>query len=60
MLFIPTKSVACLSTSWLLENFYTAKSCKGNQRDPDALILGQKISAFQDSRGLGVGLITPP
>jgi hypothetical protein len=29
MTFIPTKSFACMSTSWLLGNIYTAKSCKG-------------------------------
>jgi hypothetical protein len=40
MLFIPTKSVACMSTSWLLGNVYTAKSCKGKKRDPEALKLG--------------------
>jgi hypothetical protein len=28
MPFIPTKSVACMSMSWLLGNVYTAKSCK--------------------------------
>jgi hypothetical protein len=37
MPFIPTKSAACMSTSWLLGNVYTAKSCKGKKRDPDAL-----------------------
>jgi hypothetical protein len=40
MPFIPTKSVACMSTTWLLGNVYTAKSCKGKKRDPDALTLG--------------------
>jgi hypothetical protein len=40
MPFIPTKSVACMSTSWLLGNAYKAKSCKGKKRDPDALKLG--------------------
>jgi hypothetical protein len=40
MPFIPTKSVACMSTSWLLGNVYTAKSCKGEKRAPDALELG--------------------
>jgi hypothetical protein len=34
--FIPTKSVAYMSWSWLLGNVYTAKSCKGKRRDPDA------------------------
>jgi hypothetical protein len=34
MSFIPTKSVACMSTSWLLGNVYMAKSCKGKKRDP--------------------------
>jgi hypothetical protein len=37
MPFIPTKSVACMSTSWLLGNVYMAKSCKGKKPDPDAL-----------------------
>jgi hypothetical protein len=69
MPFIPTKSVACMSKSWLLGNIYTAKACTGKKRDPDALKLGlvsegrqpwQKTSALQDSRGLGVGLTTPP
>jgi hypothetical protein len=40
MPFIPTKSVACMSKSWLLGNVYTAKSCKDKKRDPDALKLG--------------------
>jgi hypothetical protein len=40
MLFIPIKSVTYMSTSWLLGNVYTAKSCKGKKRDPDALKLG--------------------
>jgi hypothetical protein len=40
MPFIPTKSVACMSTSWLLGNVYTAKSRKGKKRNPDALKLG--------------------
>jgi hypothetical protein len=40
MPFIPAKSVACMSTSWLLGNVYTAKSCKGKMRDPDPLKLG--------------------
>jgi hypothetical protein len=40
MPLIPTKSVASMSTSWLLGNVYTAKSCKGKTRDPDALKLG--------------------
>jgi len=43
MPFIHTKSVACMSTSWLLGNVYTAKSCKGKKRDPDALKLGLVI-----------------
>jgi hypothetical protein len=69
MPFIPTKSVACMSTSWLLDNVYTAKSCKDTKPDPDALKLGlvgyerlpwQKTLALQDSRGLDVGLTTPP
>jgi hypothetical protein len=37
--FIPTKSVAWMSMSWLLGNVYTAKSCKGKKRDPDGLKL---------------------
>jgi hypothetical protein len=40
MSFIPTKSIACISTSWILGNVYTAKSCMGKKRDPDALKLG--------------------
>jgi hypothetical protein len=40
MPFIPIKFFACMSTSWLLGNVYTAKSCKGKKRDPDALKLG--------------------
>jgi hypothetical protein len=40
MPFISTKSVACMSTSWLLGNVYTAKSCKSKKRDNDALKLG--------------------
>jgi hypothetical protein len=40
MPFIPAKSVACMSTSWLLGNVYMAKSCKGKKQDPDALKLG--------------------
>jgi hypothetical protein len=40
MSFIPTKSVACMSTPWLLGNVYTAKSRKGKKRDPDGLKLG--------------------
>jgi hypothetical protein len=40
MPFIATKSVTCMSTSWLLGNVYTAKLCKGKKRDPDALKLG--------------------
>jgi hypothetical protein len=35
MPLIPTKSVACMSTSWLLGSVYMAKSCKGKKRDPD-------------------------
>jgi hypothetical protein len=31
MPFIPTNSVACVPTSWLLGNVYTAKSCKGKK-----------------------------
>jgi hypothetical protein len=38
MPFIPTKSIACMST--LLGNVYTAKSCKGKKQDPDTLKLG--------------------
>jgi len=37
---IPTKSYTCVSTSWLLGNVYTAKSCKGGKRVPDALKSG--------------------
>jgi hypothetical protein len=40
MPFFPTKSVACISTSWLLGNIYTAKLCKGKKQEPDALKLG--------------------
>jgi hypothetical protein len=40
MPFIPTKSVAFISTSLLLGNVYTAKSLKGKERDPDAFKLG--------------------
>jgi hypothetical protein len=40
MPFIPTKSVACMSMSWLLGKVYTAKSRKGKWRDPNALKLG--------------------
>jgi hypothetical protein len=29
-----------MSTSWLLDNVYTAKSYKDKKRDPDALKLG--------------------
>jgi hypothetical protein len=69
MPFISTKSVACMSTSWLQGKVYTAKSCKGKKRVPDALNLGlvsygrqpwQKTSALQDSRGLGMGLKPHP
>jgi hypothetical protein len=38
--FIATKSAACMSTSWLLGNVYTAKSGKDKKRDPDTLKLG--------------------
>jgi hypothetical protein len=37
---IPTKSYTCMSTSWLLGNADTAKSCKGEKWVPDALKLG--------------------
>jgi hypothetical protein len=40
MPFIPTKAVACMSTSWFLGNVYTAKSRKGKKRAPGALKLG--------------------
>jgi hypothetical protein len=40
MPFITTKSAACMSTSWLLGNVYTTKSCKGKKRDPDPLKFG--------------------
>jgi hypothetical protein len=40
MPFIPTKSIACMSTSWLLGNVYTAKSSKSEKRGLDALKLG--------------------
>jgi hypothetical protein len=69
MPFIPTKSVARMSMSCFLGNVYTAKSCKGKNRDPDALKLGpvsegrqppQKTLALQDSQGLGTGLTTLP
>jgi hypothetical protein len=39
MPFIATKSVACMSTSWLLGNVYTAVM-QGQKRDPDTLKLG--------------------
>jgi hypothetical protein len=39
MLFIPTKFVAGMSTSWLLGNVYMAKSYKDKKPDPDALKL---------------------
>jgi hypothetical protein len=29
-----------MSTSWLLGNVYTPKSCKGKKRDPDVLKIG--------------------
>jgi hypothetical protein len=37
---IPTKSDACTSMLWLLDNVFTAKSCKGEKRVPDAFKLG--------------------
>jgi hypothetical protein len=37
---IPAKSHTFMSTSSLLDNVYTAKSCKGGKRVPDALKLG--------------------
>jgi len=37
---IPTKSYTCMSASWLLGNIYTAKSCMGEKRVPDASKLG--------------------
>jgi len=37
---IPTKSYTCMSTLWLLGNVYTAKSCKGEKRVPEASKLG--------------------
>ena len=37
---IPTKFYTCMSTSWPLGNVYTAKSCKGEKRVPDALKSG--------------------
>jgi hypothetical protein len=40
MPFIPTKSVACISTSWLLGNVYTTKSCKGKENEVNAIKLG--------------------
>jgi hypothetical protein len=40
MPFIPTKSVACMSTSWLLGNVYMTKPCKGEKQDPDTLKFG--------------------
>jgi hypothetical protein len=66
---MPTKSDACTSTSWLLGDIFTAKSCKGEKRVPDAFKLGptswgrqpwQKTLVLQNSLGLGVGLTTPP
>jgi hypothetical protein len=41
MPFTPTKSFAFMSTSLLLGNVYTAKSCEGKKRDPGALKLRQ-------------------
>jgi hypothetical protein len=40
MTFIPTKSIVCMSKSWLLGNVYTAKICEGKKRDLDAFKLG--------------------
>jgi hypothetical protein len=68
MPFIPTESVACMSTSWLLGDIYTANSCRGKKRDLDALKFGLlswgrqpwwKTSALQVSCVLGVGLTMP-
>jgi hypothetical protein len=47
MPFIPTKSVVCISTSWLLGNVYAAKSCKGKNRDSDALKL--RLTQLQET-----------
>jgi hypothetical protein len=55
MLFIPTKSVACMSTSWLLGNVYTAKSCKGEKRDPDALRETTLTENIGPSQYMGIG-----
>jgi hypothetical protein len=38
--FMMVKVEFWMSTSWLLGNVYTAKSCKGKKRDSDALKLG--------------------
>jgi hypothetical protein len=66
---IPTKSDTCTSTSSLLGNVFTAKSCKGEKRVPDAFKLGptsegrqprHKTLVLQNSWGLGVRLTTPP
>jgi hypothetical protein len=42
MLDIPAKSYTAMSVSWLLGNvyLYTAKSCKGDKQDADALKSG--------------------
>jgi hypothetical protein len=39
MPFIPTKSVACMSTSWLLGNVYSLSHAKAKKRGPDAFKL---------------------
>jgi hypothetical protein len=40
MPFTPTKSVASMSTSWLLGNVYVVKPWKGKKLDSDALKIG--------------------
>jgi hypothetical protein len=37
MIFVATKSYACMFTPWSLGNVHMAKSCKGGERVPDAL-----------------------
>jgi hypothetical protein len=41
--FNPTKSYAGMSTPWSLGNVYTAESCKGEERVPDAVKWGPVV-----------------
>jgi hypothetical protein len=50
MPFIPTKSVACMSTSWFMGNVYMAKSCKGKKQDPDTLNWDQSAKGDNPDR----------